>query len=1037
MTAAPPPEPPPLVERSFAAEPVRRGLALVDRVHVVKPPPWPVVARVAGEVVTVHYRAEATLLRGECTCAVGADCEHAVALALVALALDRERAAAEVEVARQHVVGEWLVELARAQDAPAPAPGGGGDQVIVYLLDGRDADLGLNVVPCARLRGGGLAPGAPLAASTDRRGAPAWIDTDDLRRIATLRAVARALPATTRLRLDRVDGPLLEELAGTGRLRWARVDGPPLTWGPTRRERLGWRPGDDPAGFRIGLPAPLIVISAHAPHYLDPIAGVIGPLALDVAPGLVGRLVAMPPVPAPMRATVERSLTPLAVALDGAAAAAEPFRPCLTAGLDPDARNTLVVTAEAGYGDDRYPLAVWDPARPAARDLVGEGRARARLDRMLADLPHRLAAGSSVQLLANARAFAHLIAPALRADGWRCVLADSFPVEGPAVEVTWIERLRPVGEPARWFALELGVDVEGRTVPLLPILLDAIRGGQIVLEPGGGLRGGAGVNLRLPEGELVYLPADRLARWLAPLVELELRGVDATGELRLPPMIAARLDADDAGPALAGARAQLDALLALAPAEPPAGFVGTLRPYQRLGLAWLRLLHDAGLGGLLADDMGLGKTVQILAFLAGLELDGDRPALVVAPRSVIGNWAAEAARFVPGLRSAIHLGADRPDDPRALAPLTLTSYQTLVRDRELLGAIRWRTVFFDESQAVKNPDTQLRAAAATLVADSRFTVTGTPIENHLGELWSQLDLAIPGVLGRRRGFDTVYRKPIERDAADGVMEHLRQRVRPFLLRRTKQHVEVELPPRTEIVERIDLDVAQRDLYESLRLSLDAGVQRALDQARIPGASMQILDALLKLRQCCCDPRLIKLPAARRVDSSAKLERLLAKLVELDDAGRSTLVFSQFTSMLTLIERACAEAGLATLKLTGATRDREDVVARFQAGAARIFLVSLKAGGVGLNLTRADTVIHYDPWWNPAAEAQASDRAHRIGQDRPVVIYKLVARGTVEDAICDLQDDKRRLSSVALRDGGVTHLAPGDLAAVYRYAVHGA
>ncbi|MEZ4400800.1 MAG: DEAD/DEAH box helicase [Kofleriaceae bacterium] len=1024
-----------LVARCFGAAAAAGGRDLLARVHVVKPPPWPVVARVAEHVVTVRYQPSGEVLRGECTCAVGADCAHAAATALVVLADERRYAEAERAAAHQARVGEWLAELGR-HDAPAPSPAPPTNHAVAYVLDGDDGTLGLTVVPCTRLRTGALTPGLPMAALADpQRGAPRWVEVDDLRRIAMLRAVTRAMPQVTRLRIDAIHGELLAELAATGRLFWQRPDGVALGWGPPRRAQLAWHPVADPPGsFRLGLPPPQLVVPAATTHYLDPAAGELGPLDVGMPSELAQRLVTSPPVPSAMRATVERSLAPLwpgAVALGTRAPAPAPLVPRLTVGLDADQRNTLTVWAEAGYGDEHFELGVWQPERPAPRDLVAEGRARARLDRLLAQLPYPVAAPSSLALLANARAVAHLMIPALRAAGWTCVVDPSFPLEAPAVEVTWLEAVRPIGEGTAWFSLALGVTIDGRTVPLLPVLLAAIRSGELVVEPGGALLAGAGMNLRLPEGELVYVSGERLARWLGPLIELELRGLDADGLLRLPAPVVAALDGVDA-PALAAARAQLERLVDLAPATPGAGFVGTLRPYQQVGLAWLRVLHEAGLGGVLADDMGLGKTVQVLAFLDGLALADGAPALVVAPRSVVGNWAAEAARFAPALRPAIHLGGERPVAAAAVArsPLVITSYQTLARDLEVLGAIAWTTVIFDEAQAIKNADTQLRAAAAGLVARSRFAVTGTPIENHLGELWSQLDVVVPGLLGRRAAFDARFRRPIERHAATPVLDALRQRIRPFLLRRRKPEVELDLPPRTEIVERIELDAAQRDLYESLRLSLDAEVRAALKAAALPQVSMAILDALLKLRQCCCDPRLLKLPQARAVTGSAKLEHLLARLAELVDAGRATLVFSQFTSMLTLIERACAAAGLATLKLTGATRDREQVVRRFQAGAAPIFLVSLKAGGVGLNLTRADTVIHYDPWWNPAAEAQAADRAHRIGQDRPVHVYKLVARGTVEDAICALQDDKRRLTAAALHDGGATHLAPADLQALY-------
>jgi SNF2 family DNA or RNA helicase len=328
----------------------------------------------------------------------------------------------------------------------------------------------------------------------------------------------------------------------------------------------------------------------------------------------------------------------------------------------------------------------------------------------------------------------------------------------------------------------------------------------------------------------------------------------------------------------------------------------------------------------------------------------------------------------------------------------------------------------------------VRRAAAALPAGSRFAITGTPIENHLGELWSELDLVAPGVLGRRRAFDAVFRRPIEKHGAAAPLGHLRARIRPDLLRRTKDVVARDLPPLSEIVEPVELDAAQRDLYETLRLALDGRVRRALAARGLRGASVAILEALLVLRQCCCDPRLVRRAEARGVTGSAKLERLIELLATASDSGRTTIVFSQFTRMLALIEGACAEAGLATATLTGQTRDRDAVVRRFQAGEIPVFLVSLKAGGTGLDLTRADTVVHYDPWWNPATEAQATGRAHRFGQTRPVMAYKLVARGTLEDTLLRYQDDKRRLTEAALAGGGVDRLRPDDLRTLYERVV---
>jgi superfamily II DNA or RNA helicase len=1051
-----------LVESSFDAETVRRARAYAEggRVHVVKPPPWPVVARVRGThgyVVTVDLSPSGQALRGDCSCPAGDDCEHAAATALVALARGDAALRDEVAVAEQVRVGEWLADLGMNPGAPRAAPRD--DRLIVYLLDHRDGAIGLTVLSCARLRGGGLSSGTPLGAPGDlARGVPPWAELDDVRRIGLLRAVTGSAPAVTRLPLDRIPGDLLRDLAGSGRLYWGSTRSPPLSYGPPRREALGFRPRPDRPGLHeLSLQADLVLLAAGDCHYLDLAAGAIGPLDVGVADALVQRLQHAPPVPTAMLATVERSLRPLLsdgaaplVASDAATAQSDlpAPRPHLIATVDGPDRSVALI-GEVFYGDARFALAEWAPASPVPRDLVAEGRLRARLDELSGELPHAHEDGARA-VLVRARRVAEVLVPTLRAEGWTCELADDFPFEAPIAELAWHEALRPASDGRGWFELELGVTIAGRTVPLLPVLLQALREGQ--LRPGldgWGEIGRAGLNLRLPEGELVHVPAERVQRWLRPLVELELAGL-TRGALVVPPLVAAAI-ADEApgryaaGDALAAARQQLAALLDLRPRREGAGFAGDLRPYQRLGLAWLRVLHDGGHGGVLADEMGLGKTVQVLAFLDGLRaerrLAARAPALVVAPRSVVGNWQREAARFAPRLGVAVHLGGERASDAAGLAaaPLVVTSYQTLARDLELFRAVGWTSVIFDEAQAVKNPGTQLRAAAAALRATSRFCITGTPIENHLGELWSQVDLAMPGLFGGRRSFDAVFRRPIEKHGAAAPLEALRRRIRPFLLRRTKLGVALDLPPRTEVVERIELDAAQRDLYESLRLSLDARVRQALKERGVAGSSMVILDALLKLRQCCCDPRLVKLVETDGVGrngpggvrGSAKLERLMQMLEELADSGRGTLVFSQFTTMLGLIERACQAAGIATVKLTGATRDREAAIDRFQAGDAAVFLVSLKAGGVGLNLTRADTVIHYDPWWNPAVEAQATDRAHRIGQDRPVTIYKLVARGTLEETILGLQDDKQKLAAAALQAGGVTHLGPEDLGALFR------
>jgi superfamily II DNA or RNA helicase len=886
------------------------------------------------------------------------------------------------------------------------------------------------------------------------------VPVDDLLRIALLRAVSRAAPGESTLRLDRIAGSALAELAATGRLVWERADGPALAPGPPRRAELVWRalPGE-PTRYGVALADELVLVAAHDVCYLDLVASVLGPLEVGAPAALVQRLVHAPPVPAPMLSTVRRSLRPLlepaaAAALapvgpidDGGTGVAEELpRPALSVGVarDPDGARRLDLRAEAVYGAERFELAVWEPRRPAPRDMAAEGALRRRLDELLTAA--RVGDRAAPDLAEDARALAHRVVPALAEEGWQWALDAALPVE-PVVEPSaWVERLRPHGARTRWFSLELGVVVAGRTVALLPILLDAIRRGELPLDRDAlEARELPGTTLRLPDGERVYVSAERLTRWLAPLVELALRGHADDGALELPAYAAARVV--DAAPgrfaapsALAALREAFADLLALGPVHEPASLAGELRPYQRQGLAWLQWLHDRGYGGLLADDMGLGKTVQVLAFLETLRVAGalgqGRPAVVVAPRTVVGHWRDEAARFAPRLSPVVHLGAGRATRAAELAGATLviTSYQTLLRDRALFAELDCATAIYDEAQALKNPATRLRKAVAAIAAHSRFGLTGTPIENHLSELWSQLDLVMPGLLGRRTTFDGVFRTPIEKYGSERALELLRQRIRPFLLRRAKRTVALELPAKTEIVELVELEPEQRDLYESLRLSLDQGVRAALAARGEHGVNLAVLDALLKLRQCCCDPRLVKTPTAAKVTGSAKLERLIAMLEELADAGRFTLVFSQFTSMLALIGEALAAAGIGYLELTGATRDRDGVVRAFQAGRAPVLLVSLKTGGTGLNLTRADTVIHYDPWWNPAAEDQATDRAHRIGQDRQVFVYKLVAQGTLEQRIVELQGAKRALTDAALAGGGASEPAAADLAALYHQLV---
>ena len=462
-------------------------------------------------------------------------------------------------------------------------------------------------------------------------------------------------------------------------------------------------------------------------------------------------------------------------------------------------------------------------------------------------------------------------------------------------------------------------------------------------------------------------------------------------------------------PELEGLRNLVDDFDGIEPAPMPEDLTAELRHYQNRGVDWLHFLKSAEMGGILADDMGLGKTLQALCII-------EHPTLVVCPTSVLHNWAAEAEKFRPNLKVNVYHGPTRTLDPDA--DITLTTYGILRLDIEKLRETTFRVAVLDEAQAIKNPESQVAQAAFRLNATFRLTLTGTPVENRLEELWSQLHFTNRGLLGGRRDFRERYEKPIS-VGEPGVAAHLRHRIKPFVLRRMKEQVAPELPKRTDMVLRCTLDKKERDTYEAIRLSTREMVAEQLGQG---GNVLAALEALLRLRQAACHRGLV--PGNDDATGSSKVNLLVQTLDGAITEGHKALVFSQWTSMLDRVEPALKEAGIPYVRLDGSTRNRGAVVERFQDPAGPpVFLISLKAGGTGLNLTAADHVFLLDPWWNPAVEEQAADRAHRIGQDKPVFVYRLVTTDTVEERILELQDRKRALADAALGEasqaGGIT------------------
>jgi superfamily II DNA or RNA helicase len=886
----------------------------------------------------------------------------------------------------------------------------------------------------------------------------------------------------------------LKKILATGRCYFQNTDGKPLREGTERHAEVIWRNLLNGASVAELAVEPLVraVIPAAPPWYIDEARGECGPIQTDATPVIASLLAAAPILPAQIVERVAREMTirNLHKIVAPPRAVDETFiadyRPTRVLILDTHklevwsrqswkATTSYVDTARLFFnylgervsgvggksGKKSNDITRFDQHKitRVSRDLEFEKVARAELRAAGFEVIEKAMTrgitvdmhGAFVPVNQDVEAawteFVQLQLPQLRAAGWQIEMKKEFRFN-LAIVGEWYGNVEESNND--WFNIEIGIEVDGARLSLIPILIKLIRFSPTDWSAEALARRGddAPVLVPLPDGRSASLPLARVRSMLIVLHEIVMRGdgENATAKLRLPVLDAARLaDLEHAlklrwigGDRLRALGSKLAGFTAITPVATPNNFNAVLRPYQQDGLAWLQFLTTHDLAGVLADDMGLGKTVQTLAHILTEKAAGrlGRPALVVAPTSMMNVWKSEAAKFAPTLKVLLSHGTDRKKSFERIgeSDLVLTTYALLGRDEEELKKHKWHLIILDEAQNIKNAKTKAAAIASELTANHRLCLTGTPLENHLGELWSLFNFLLPGFLGEERSFRERYRTPIEREGDSARRNFLARRIKPFLLRRTKAEVAKDLPPKTEITREVDITGAQADLYETVRVAMDKRVRDEIAAHGIAKSHIIVLDALLKLRQICCDPRLVKSSAVstKKTPPSAKLELLLEMLDELLEEGRSILVFSQFTSMLALIEAELVERKIKYVKLTGETRDRETPVQKFQRGEIKLFLISLKAGGTGLTLTAADTVIHYDPWWNPAVENQATDRAHRIGQTKPVFVYKLVARGTVEEKIVALQAGKAALAAGILSGeaGATKSLNADDLKALF-------
>ena len=1008
------------------------------------------------------------------------------------LTVSRPSIAPPIEDRLPFEISNWLTDLEQAEDTESEAYPPDIRHRLLYVLDTDPTPRG---VPSLRIQAvtalirkdGAIGNAKPYAFHQVRTAAK-YLRPSDKLILSRLDRHASSHSGQTNHE-DPLD--LLRRVIATKRAFWASPHGVPVTEGPARPGRIVWNLAPDGSQrTAMELEDGLVGLRVPAPWYADPETGVIGPVALDLLSPVANKLLSAPSIPPELvpkvRAEMARRMparpVPAPETLSEPERIETPVRPILrlmdgTLPRDPTRGrgsakflgdglfSVPVARLSFGYGPVTLPSSAAQRPRLVAsgrtlyepvRDQRGEAAALERLGQIgFGRVSHLI---PTYYQHAHTNDFALLEGdadtdwidvvtrdvPKLRAEGWDVEIDGNFPFQIISVDSA-LDAALEESSGIDWLELHLGVTVDGERVDLVPALIRLIaRPERLFLEDDDD----APFLLPLPDGRTLALAMGRIRPTLMALIELfEGGGIDPDsgkiGFSRLAAADLARLE-ESAGVTWQGGealralgRVLRDAGGAIPKAAVPDTFIGTLRPYQAQGVDWLQFLRSAELGGILADDMGLGKTVQTLAHLLIEQAQGRlvNPALIVCPTSLIPNWTLEAAKFAPGLKVLVLHGTGRKALFRQIPKhdLVLTTYPLLARDHEVLTEQAWHAVILDEAQTIKNPNAETTRQALRLKAGQRLCLSGTPLQNHLGELWSLFDFLAPGFLGGQRAFRTRYRMPIEKHGDVEKQELLTRRVRPFLLRRTKEEVATELPPKTEITESVEMEPAQRAIYEGIRLAMHTRVQAAIAQKGLARSGIIILDALLKLRQACCDPRLLKLKAVEKSKAgSAKLDRLMDMLTVLREEGRRVLLFSQFTEMLALIEQRFHEDGIDYVMLTGDTKDRATPVRRFQTGEVPVFLISLKAGGVGLNLTAADTVIHYDPWWNPAVEDQATDRAHRIGQTKKVFVHRLVMLGTIEQKMEVLKEKKRSLVASVLEAerGGALKMSEADIEALF-------
>lgn len=1004
----------------------------------------------AGNTYRVELSLDHGMLIGDCSCPIGSDCKHAVAAAMQWLQEHRAgtlpTAVATVPtvatVARKKpepsALESWLAELPatrnQADDKLIP-----GQHYLLYELTVVRAQVQL-VLKKAYLKKDGK--WSQHSNYTPDYYSLRWNQPRHLLPVDI--TILQLLPRVSGYAGCELNGEAtalaLTHMLASGRLQ---CGGRTVTQGEPESVQWHWDKTDRHFALqaRIEGRSQWLTIETTPPFYLDTEAAQIGELRTPLAAPQFAHLRKMPPVPVDkifdvalkLRRAFTADQLSVPVEVPEIIHVNQPV-PCLTlvsAQVYPDATLPAVLlhyeyadeVCAPVYESGKVPT--YEPRQSDGKQLliVRDFHKEAQYIGQIHDLglylfddlgehAHAWAPEPAApeQLIAFWQHFIDTRIPELESHGWKVRTADDFSLHVTSASFS----VALQDEPNHWFELALTLPLsDGRQLNTADVV-------EMWLN-----RGAPAEMLVAVDDEWLRVDTSPLATIRDLLTELYARK-QLNRPIRLAAFQAAQLQDipnldDRAAPLTRALMEQLQDFSGIEVLAVSPKLNAELRPYQHEGLNWLAFLRRYSFGGILADDMGLGKTLQALAFLQHLKDAGEltQPALIIAPTSLTGNWMHESARFAPELKVTLIHGPDRAAAFKDIkhSDVVLTTYPLLLRDSKQYEKHTFSVLILDEAQVIKNPANKVTQLVHKMNSRMRLCLTGTPLENHLGELWSLMDFVLPGLLGGRKTFQQLFRNPIEKSGDRDRQQALARRVAPFMLRRTKGQVARELPAKTEIVQYVELQGKQRALYESIRVSMEKRIRDLVASQGMQRSHIQFLDALLKLRQACIDPRLVKLEKAANIREHAKLEWLTETLPQLLEEGRSILIFSQFTEVLALIEEELKILNIGYAKLTGQTRKRQEAIDLFQSGAVHVFLISLKAGGSGLNLTAADVVIHMDPWWNPAVENQATDRAHRIGQDKPVFVYKLVASDTVEERIQLMQQQKQALADDLFNEAG--------------------